>query len=166
MVSSSGDGSYFLYKGTAYGKGTKVLLAEKTKPMISFPLGSEQNIEEIKNKPHIFNNGFADGRYNFIWNECEGNKWDYKYHTRSQVFINDPDEEIAKIIEPVYIKIVPWQEKSINNMISGELHSDVFGGCLIYIVIMLVGAIFNARWMIWIFATIIFIIWLLNQFKS
>ena len=80
--------------------------------------------------------------------------------------INDPDEEIAKIIEPVYIKIVPWQEKSINNMISGESHSDVFGGCLIYIVIMLVGAIFNARWMIWIFATIIFIIWLLNQFKS
>jgi len=66
------------------------------------------------------------------------------------------DKTIIEIIEPVY-----YAEPQQNNTQERILPSidDIFIGWVWYIVIMAVGIIFKDRWLIWIFATIIFFTW-------
>lgn len=145
---------YFVYKGVMYGIGTKVLLSD---------IGCKKHYvsEKNKNKPHTFRFGSNDGWYIFNWIDEGGARYG-----RSNVTIYDLNEDIKEIIEPVYVKFVPWQEKALENMINKKVSSDIFGGALLYTIIMIIGAIFIDRWLIWIFATAIFIIWLLNQYRT
>ena len=89
-----------------------------------------------------------------------------KHYTILQINTYNCDQDIGEIVEPVYPQIISWQEKAISNILNEEAVVDVFGGVLIYIVIMLIGAIFQARLLIWLFGTAIFVLWLLNQYRT
>lgn len=154
MKEETGYRGYFIYKGVAYGKGTKVLFTEKVYNKPHF------NIKH-KDKPHTFIWGSKDGYLGFAWIHKGGPKYG-----RSDVGVYNPDEEIAEIVDPVYVEPISWKKQAMNNMLSEDVHPPIFGGVLIYVVIMLVGAIFNSRWLIWIFGTAIFIWWLLNQYRT
>lgn len=66
------------------------------------------------------------------------------------------DNTILEIIEPVYYVEPPKKPVKVGTPPPME---DVFVGWMWYIAIMVVGIIFNDRWLIWIFATIIFFTW-------
>lgn len=145
---------YFIYKGVVYGIGTKVLLSETgcKKHYIS---------QKNKDKPHTFMFGSNDEMYVFNWVDHKGGKYGSSGITTSNL-----DEDIKEIVEPVYVELVSWQKKALGNMINGTVHPDIFGGVLLYITVMVVGAIFIDRLLIWVFATVVFIIWLLNQYRA
>ena len=146
--------NYFIYKGVAYGIGTKVLFTEK--------LYQKYFFNKAKNKPHTFVAGWSNGEKRFQWQECQY----WKDGEFSCPHVTNPDEEIAEIVEPVYVELIPWQKQAFNNMASGKVHADIFGGVLLYIITMVIGAIFNDRILIWVAATLIFICWLLNQYRN
>lgn len=146
--------NYFIYKGIAYGVGTKVLFTEERDQRLCY--------KGARGKPHTFVAGWSNGEKRFQWQEND----DWRKGIFSIPYITNPDQEIKEIIEPVYANITPWQKQAINNMTSGKVHTDVFGGVLLYIDAMLVGVIFKDRWLIWIFGTIIFVIWLLKQYRT
>lgn len=146
---------YFIYKGVAYGVGTKVLFTEKIHESYYFTL-------KAKNQPHIFSGGSSEGWYKFYWQECE----DWRRGEISQATVYNPDEEISEIVNPVYVKVASWQEQAMDNMVNQNVYPDIFGGVLLYVITMLVGIIFKDKWLIWIFGTIIFINWLLKQYRT
>lgn len=66
---------------------------------------------------------------------------------------------IIEIIDPIY---APGQESNadVKNIITyNPRQGDIQIGWIWYILIMLLGSIFNDRWLIWIAATVIFFIW-------
>ena len=123
---------YFIYKGVAYGEGTEVLFSDKVHRKYYFS-------SELKNKPHKFIGGSTAGWLNFRWQEGD----DWKYDKHSNVTIYNVDDEIAQIVNPVYVKLVSWQKQAWDNMRTKKVQPDVFGGWLLYIVVMLVGFIFK-----------------------
>lgn len=146
---------YFIYKGVAYGVGTKVILNKS----VHFRF---YNTDQAKNKLYTFICSFSDG-YNLF--RSEGSNNPKEQWMNSQIRLENFDEDIETIVQPVYAKLVPWQENAFNNMINGTVHPDIFGGVIIYVLIMIIGALFFARLIIWVFATIVFILWLLNQYR-
>lgn len=146
--------SCFVYKGVTYGKGTTVLFSDKVHQKYHFTT-------KLKKTPHQFIGGSNTGWMNFRWQE--GDDWQYDAH--SEVTVYDIEEEIAEIVNPVYAELIPWHKEAFNNMVEKKVQPDVFGGVLLYIIIMTVGTIFIDRWLIWIFSTIIFAVWLLNQYR-
>ncbi len=69
--------------------------------------------------------------------------------------------KILLIVEPHYYrpegrKVTAWDRFKSGG---GSAPVDTFHGTLLYIAIMVVGTIFKARWMIWIFSTIIYFLW-------
>lgn len=130
---------YFEYKGVKYGIGTRVLAKDLC-------YGSSEAV--------------------FVgWKNFGSFKSDKP--TMSRITVNDIDTNIIKIIDPVY-----WappeeenaQEKKGNIFTrtgSGSWQSadEIAYGLIWYIVIMVVGTIFNDRWLIWIAATITFFTW-------
>ena len=158
---------YFIYQGKAYGIGTKVLF----KPTVQFEMcylkySKAKDAEISKREPHTFFRGSTDGIYEFDWSESIYNSTEYGSQAHSRVTTFNPDEDILEIVEPVEVELISWQRKAVKNMFSGKAAVDVFCGVLIYIVVMCIGAIFQARWAIWIFSTAIFIWWLLNQYRT
>ena len=141
---------YFIYHGATYGVGTIVLFSD----------GLNYS-NKRKNIPHIFTSGFKD-RYKIFQVKDDNIKSDIG----GSIMIRNPDKEIEQIIYPAYVNKTSWQKQAINNMMSGKFHADIFGGVVIYFAVMLVGTIFYDRWLIWITATIIFINWVLNQYRS
>lgn len=141
---------YFIYNGVAYGVGTIVLFSD------------ELNYhDKRKNIPHIFTSGFKDGYKRF-----QAKDDSTKSGMGGGIRIYNPDKEIEQIVYPMPVNKTPWQKQAINNMMSGKFHADIFGVVVIYFTVMLVGTIFYDRWLIWITATIIFINWVLNQYRS
>lgn len=154
MKSESYRKDYFIYKNVTYGIGTKVLLSDVgcKKYYIS---------QKNKDKPHTFMFGSSDGRYNFNWIDERG--WKYG---RSDVTINDLNEDIKEIVEPVNVELVSWQQKAADNMLNQTVTPNIFGGVLLYVVAMTVGALFIDRLLIWLFVTGFFIAWLLKQYRT
>ena len=148
------DSGYFTYKGVHYGIGTIVLITEDAcrKYLIS-----PQN----QSKSYTFTCGVVGSWYSFSWIHEDGWK-----HGRSDITLHNPDEEIAEIIYPVYVELVPWYQVAVDNMKSNKVQPDIFGGALLYIIVLLVALIFKDTFVIWTFATIIFIIWLFNQYRT
>lgn len=132
------NNDYFEYKGVKYGIGTKVMVKDlcwgETEATF-YGWWSNKGFDG----PHILGNGLN---------------------------VNTIDEKIIKIIEPVY-----WSPPELKNdnqksnifirtgSGSWQSHDEVCYGLIWYIVIMLIGSIFNDRWIIWIAATIIFFSW-------
>ena len=155
MKSETYRTDYFVYKGVAYGVGTKVLLNESVH--LRF-----YNTTRAKDRLYTFVCSSSNG-YNLFRGEGSGDpkeQW-----LCGQIRLANYDEDIKKVIYPVHTEIVSWQKKALDNMVNQTVCPDIFGGVLLYIIIMIVGALFFARLTIWIFATITFIVWLLNQYK-
>ena len=160
---------YFIYKGVKYGEGTKVRMSDvfnakwkfmpREKEKYESEWSYQDHIDRQKNKReaiYVFKSGFRHGldvEYDFF-----GNKANYP--------VTNPDEEIAEIIEPVEYNEISWQRQAAADMVSGRVYADVSGGVFLYIVIMVIGAIFKDRWILWIVGTIIFIGWLLKQYRT
>ena len=122
---------YFVrYKGKCYDVGTRL----KFRPGIGIdPL--EGTIEWVGR--HIFYIRLIDG----------GGRQLSKMYSL--------DNTIIEIIEPVYYEEEP---KETNNRVYPSM-GDVDVGWVWYILIMVVGVIFNARILIWIVATVVFFSW-------
>lgn len=158
--------NYFIYKGMAYGIGTKVKIVSSAPFFVIGAIGTKmKNLDEVKNQIYTFDGGTTDGEFFFRWHEIESES-DMKYGVRSQVQLKNLDSEILEIVEPVDVQIISWQENAIHNMFNKKVVADVFGGVLIYIVIMCIGAIFKDRWAIWLVSTGIFGWWLLNRYRT
>lgn len=146
---------YFVYCGVAYGVGTKVKLKEHVHT-------KTYNTTITKNDIYVFQFGCVDGIRMFCWaDETRRPNWH-----KGLIYIRNCDEDIEEIIEPVYPNFVSWQEKAIDNMVNKTVVADVFGGVLMYIIAMLVGAIFKDRFLIWTIGTVIFGLWLLYQYRT
>lgn len=146
---------YFIYKNVAYGIGTKVKFNANAKVDYYHRPYSKTPVFE-------FVSGFDNGKkcFNYITSDNI-----LRARVTMQT-LNPLDDVIEEIVHPVYVKLVSWQEKALDNMLNGMVSPDVFGGVLLYIVAMIVGAIFKARLLIWFFATAVFIWWLLNQYRT
>ena len=132
------NGDYFEYKGVKYGIGTQVI------------------VDDI-----------CYGRTNAIfygWQLLGSFRWDNRYIT--DINVNNINDKIIMIVQPVYWS--PPEPKPNGKKCniftrtgSGSWQSDdeVVHGLIWYIVVMLLGTIFNDRLIIWIAATIIFFSW-------
>lgn len=147
--------NFFIYRNVAYGVGTKVKLKESVHY-------KTHNTNITKNDLYVFYLGCRNGENIFNW--CGPD--DRRTVFRSDIWVRNCDEDIEEIIEPVYPQFVSWQEKAISNIFSKETVADVFGGVLIYILVMVIGTIFQARLLIWLFSTVVFIGWLLHQYRT
>ena len=157
---------YFIYKGRPYGIGTKVKLSRTVEfHTHGTTLTQLKCHDDYKIQTYTFIRGTTDGAFTFDWKENES-QFDWKYYAHSQAVIHNPDDEIIAIVEPVYVELVSWQHKAVQNMFDGKACVDVFGGVLTYITVMCIGTIFKGNWIIWIVSTIIFIKWLLNQYRT
>ena len=154
MGSESCRQEYFVYKGVIYGIGTKVLLSDA---------GYKKHYISPKNKgkPYTFMFGYHSGPY--IFQRIDERGWKYGC---SDATITNLDEDIQEIIEPVYVNLVTWQEKAIDNMMNKIVSPNISGGILLYVIAMIVGALFVDRLLIWVFATVVFVCWLLNQYRT
>ena len=146
---------YFVYKGVAYGVGTKVRLKQH--------VFHEPYADIVKNDIYEFYHGTQGGLHLFQWADTVQRP---KHITSLCRQIYNCDADIAEIVEPVEVQLVSWQRKAVQDMFSGKAVADVFGGVLIYVVVMCIGAIFKARFGIWIFSTVVFVWWLLNQYRT
>ena len=81
-------------------------------------------------------------------------KYDCPYAFNS---LMPPEDYIVEIVEPVYYK--PQNVSSSNNNKVRPFKGDVQIGWIWYIIIMVVGSIFNDRLLIWIGATAYFFLW-------
>lgn len=74
---------------------------------------------------------------------------------------NNKGVSISKIIEPHYYRPTPREMNAIDKfkVNGGPKPIDTSFGTLIYIVVMIGGAIFKDRIILWIFATIIYFLW-------
>ena len=147
--------NFFIYRNVAYGVGTKVKLKESVHY-------KTHNTNIAKNDTYVFYLGCKNGENIFHWCGPE----DRRKVFRGQIWIRNCDEDIEEIVEPVYVKFVSWQEKALDNMVNKKVNADVFGGVLMYIVMMLIGAIFKDRFLIWAIGTVIFGLWLLHQYRT
>jgi hypothetical protein len=147
--------NFFIYRNVAYGVGTKVKLKEPVHY-------KTYNTNITKNDTYVFYLGCKNGVNIFNWCGPE----DRRKVFRGDIWIKNCDEDIEEIVEPVYPHFISWQKNAMHNILSEETVADVFGGILIYIVVMAIGTIFEARLLIWLFATAVFVWWLLNQYRT
>jgi hypothetical protein len=145
---------YFIYQGTAYAQATKVKFKKATHL-------HKWHTTVGANDTYVFYLG-CDGQYVFHWVGPEERRMCY----RGQMWITNCDMDIEEIVEPIYPQWISWQQQAIQNMSDKNVCTDVFGGVLIYIVIMCIGAIFDDRLTIWLVSTAIFSCWLLNQYRT
>ena len=145
---------YFVYHNTAYGVGTKVIFTDEFYHKYYYS-------NDAQGQAYTFVRGLSNGVSLFHWDECN----DSHSVFNSTIELLHPDQDIKEIVSPVYVNIVPWQHKAVDNIIHNKAQPDIFGGCLLYAIIMIVGLIFIDRWLIWVAGTFIFIAWLLKQYR-
>lgn len=121
---------FFRYKGLCYDVGTKV----KVKTIF----GVEEGVVTEINLNSIIIKGDLLFEKILIW------------------YI---ENRIVEIVEPVYYKGEIEQYTNGKNNMNYPSEDSIFIGWILYILIMVVGTIFNERLMIWIFATAYFFLW-------
>ena len=137
---------YFEFKGVKYGIGT----------IAKIPLS--RDIRWIPLEKYIHEAQFAGGG-RFVFTKFPGEL----YLFESSGHFSGKYEEYIEIIEPVYYQ-EPEPLKPQNIFLrtesgSWDAHNDVCVGLIWYIIVMIVGIIFNERLLIWIAATIYFFLW-------
>lgn len=125
-------GHCLYYKGVEYGPGTKVKM---------------KYFNRIVEETYIGGGHFTGLRSNFNYTGIPAENY------------------IVEIVEPVYYQ-PPQPDPKAKSSIwtrpgsgSPTASEDIFHGLLLYIVVMVLGTIFNDRWLIWISATIIYFNW-------
>jgi hypothetical protein len=146
--------NYFTYQGKHYGYGTVV----KLKPAIYRGISKIENCDGVME----FYEGLTSGviRFCAITN-------DIRKKAARDVIIS-PEDAIEYIITPVYVELQPvWKKALVNYYQTDKDHRpDTFLGTLWYIIIMIGGALFYDRVLIWIIATIIYIRYLVNRYRD
>lgn len=147
--------NWFEYQGRYYGYGTIV----KLKPEVYRGI---IRIEKREGKM-IFVKGLTNGSMRFV-GAYNPDGWE-----KIGIYgIWNPNEIIEYIIKPVYVELRPVWEDALKNYKSAtpEHKHLTFPGTLWYAIIMIGGAIFNARWIIWIIATIIYFSYWINKYRD
>ena len=147
----------FGYEKYIYTVGTKVILKERKFNKSNYYVAVFDGSSFIvRGYPHINYRG-NDGKSaaispNFL-----------KRHVAKKEF------SICRIIEPHYYKPVAKQTTAWERFkLSGEHNKpiDTAFGTILYIVIMIVGTLFKARWLVYIVATLIFVLWRYGHWKN
>ena len=102
-----------------------------------------------KTEYDLVREGIITGTHNWISINFKG-----VYQTFDKRYI---DKYIVEIIDPV--EVYPTERVVITNNRVCPIGDDEFYGTIWYIFIMIVGTIFQARVGIWLFATIVFLLW-------
>ena len=145
---------YFEYKGVKYGVGTLVLLKPEQ-------YGSGRQIERCHGIAK-FVEGYESGYLKFqgLVPKGENPCW---IGVRTS-----PDDRIEKILDPVPYEYKPAWEKALENYkkTSPALRPDIAPGTILYIAVMIVGAIFKDAIGIWILATFFYLKYLVNMYTN
>lgn len=146
--------NYFDFKGIRYGVGTIVKIR---------PSPNKYN-REINRCGGLakFVEGLDSGYLKFSGIVPEGERY-----CGIGIFNNNV-EMIEEIIEPVLYDNKPTWQIAVDNYRETPkgMRADIFPGTILYVAVMLVGLIFNARIIIWIIATILYISYLINIYRD
>ena len=147
--------NYFDFKGKRYGVGTLV----KIKPGGTYT--SKREIERC-NGIAMFKNGLESGRFYFSGVIPPGTVY------CGLVVCGNLEDSIEEILDPVYYEYKPtWQIAKDNYKNTPKnRRADISPGTILYETAMLVGIIFNARIIIWIVATILYLRYLINIYRD
>ena len=146
--------NYFDYMGVRYGVGTIVKL-----------------------KPEEYGCGRAINRCNGIAKFVGGLESGYIKFSGivppGQAYcgigwVAKPEDKIERIITPVYYDNKPTWQIAMDNYknIHPARRPDIAPGTILYIVVMFIGAIFNARIVIWILATFFYLKYLIDIYRD
>lgn len=146
--------NYFDFQGKRYGVGTIV----KIKPE---PYGSRRQIERCDGIAK-FTGGLNNGYLEFDGIVPLGQPY------CGISIMTDPNDRIEKIIEPVDYEYKPvWQVARENyENTPPSRRADISPGTILYITAMLVGALFNARIIIWAVATFLYLKYLIDIYRD
>ena len=146
--------NYFDFHGKRYGVGTIV----KIKPEL---YGSRRQIERCDGVAE-FIGGFDSGYLKFRGIVPLGQNY------CGIAITTNPEDRIEKIIKPVfYVNKPTWQiamenyEKTPKNM-----RADIAPGTILYIAVMIVGAIFKGKVLIWLIATYFYLEYLADIYRD
>lgn len=145
---------HFTYRGKSYGYGTVV----KLKPEVY------QELVHISNCDGVLE--FYEGLSNGI---CKFRVVTYDISKKSSIHLKEPLENaIEYIVEPVEIVPQPTWQNALENYARTPkgTRPDVTQGVIIYIVFLLLTAIFKDRVGLWIIETILFVIYLINAYRD
>lgn len=146
--------NWFDFRGKRYGVGTIV----KLKPE---EYGCGRNIKRC-NGIAKFIGGLDNGYINFSGIIPPGTGY------CGIGWIATPEDKIEEIIEPVYYEDKPVWQTAMNNYSNTHpsARADIMPGTILYIVVMLVGAIFKGNWVIWIIATYFYVKYLIDLYRD
>lgn len=146
--------NYFDFQGKRYGVGTVV----RIKPVPG------KNNKEINRCNGIaeFTEGLDSGYLTFSGIVPLGSD-----NCIIGIF-DSPDDRIEEIIEPVFYENKPVWEVAITNYkkTPRNRRADISPGTILYVTVMLLGIIFNARIVIWIIATLLYAGYLINIYRD
>ena len=125
---------YLKYHGQYYDIGTKVKIK----------IGPNQTTETI----------FLGWSVNRSGN---GKSFECEYPYSERYHCSATEQYIVEIINPVYPLLKPITQQTTNRNCPNSW--DVEIAWVWYVLIMIVGAIFKDRWIIWIFGTLFFFAW-------
>lgn len=83
-------------------------------------------------------------------------------------WVANPEDKIEEILEPVFYENKPTWQMAMDNYkrTPPTRRADISPGTILYITAMLVGIIFNARIVIWIFATLLYLWYLVDIYRD
>lgn len=146
--------NYFDFRGVRYGVGTVVKIKWE-------PYGSRRQIERCGGVAK-FVRGMDSGYLSFVGEPLEG------CSPCNIAITTDPNDRIEEIITPVYYEYKPTWQVALDNYQNTHpaRRPDIAPGTVLYIVAMLVGAIFKGNWIIWIIATCIYVKYLIDIYRD
>lgn len=146
--------NWFDFKGKRYGVGTIVKIKWE-------PYGSRHEIERC-NGVAKFIGGLDNGYLKFSGIVPPGTGY------CGIAIFTDPNDRIEEIIEPVYYEYRPIWQIAMDNY--SKTHptrrADTTPGTILYIAAMIVGSIFKGNWVIWIIATVFYLVYLVNIYRD
>ena len=146
---------YFEFKGKRYGVGTLVKIKH------GGLYTSKREIERC-NGIARFKHGLDSGILSFSGIIPPGTGY------CGLVVYGNIEDSIEEILEPVYYEYKStWQIAKANYQNTPKnRRADISPGTILYVAAMLVGTIFNARILIWIVATILYLRYLINIYRD
>ena len=146
--------NYFDFKGIRYGVGTVVRIRPEP----------GKNNKEIKrcNGVAKFTEGLDSGYLMFSGVVPPGSN-----NCIIGIF-DKPEDRIEEIIEPVLYDNKPTWQIAVDNYQKTPRYrrADISPGTILYVAVMLLGVIFNARIVIWIIATLCYAGYLINIYRD